>query len=160
MLIGMNLYLRTGRDNAADELVHGVTGRLGEGAPMSCFEPCAMAFLPGPHRSRTTQRGFVEAVDEVRVAANEEVQVEGPVVTGFHRAKAVENQRLPGKLGPEAFVKEDAVASESSEVACDRRVRGAGFVGDLTKARAGERAIEDRPEELGATQPVGGREGL
>ena len=81
-------------------------------------------------------------------------------MAGFHRAKTVENQRLPGKFGPEAFVIEHAVASESSEVARDRRVRGAGFVGDLTKARAGERAIEDRPEEFGATQPVGGREGL
>ena len=73
MLVGVNLYPRTGRDNTADEFVHGVAGRLGEGSPMFLFETCAMASLPGPHRSRTTQRGFVEPVDEVRVAANEEI---------------------------------------------------------------------------------------
>jgi hypothetical protein len=73
MLIGVNLYPRSRGDNSADEFAYGEAGRLGEGSPMLFFETCAMAFLPRPHRSRTTQRGFVEPVDEVRVAANEEV---------------------------------------------------------------------------------------
>jgi hypothetical protein len=57
-------------------------------------------------------------------------------------------------------VEEQAVAAEAVAEGPDRRVGDPVFPGNLTEGGAGDEAVEDGLEELGALQPVAGGEGL
>ena len=59
--------------------------------------------------------GVVEAVDIVG-DANEELQVEGPVMAGLERAEAVEHDRFLGRGWTQGLVEQQAVAAEALDV--------------------------------------------
>jgi hypothetical protein len=60
----------------------------------------------------------------------------------------------------ERFVEEKAVAAEAFGEALDGGVDDAELAGDLAVASAGDFGAEDGLEEVGASEPVGGGEGL
>ena len=52
------------------------------------------------------------------------------------------------------------VAAEPVTQGTDRRVGDLVFTGDLAKGGAGDEAVEDELEQVGALEPIGGGEGL
>jgi hypothetical protein len=87
--------------------------------------------LPGRHRPGSAELGVVEGVDEVG-AADEEVQVEGPVLGRLEGAQAIQNDRLSGTLArAQPLVEEETVAAEALDLALDGGVADAELEGDL-----------------------------
>ena len=62
--------------------------------------------------------------------------------------------------GPVGLVEEQAVTSQAFNMALNGGVGGLELKGDLSKGGAGEDAVEEGLEDLGAFEPVGEGEGL
>jgi hypothetical protein len=76
-------------------------------------------------------------------------------------AKAIEDQRLTRRPARAEFlVEEKTVAPEAFRLALEGGVRDAEFARDLAQSRAGEQAKEERAQQVGPLEPVGGGEGL
>jgi hypothetical protein len=157
--VGVDLGTGTRGHDPAHELPHGLPGRLGVGPSVAGLEAGTVAALAGPHRAASTKLRLVEAIDEVG-AADEDVEVEGPVVAGLGGAQAIEDQGLGGHLGAETLVKEQAVAAETLRVALQGGVGGAELVSDLAQGRAAEEAPEEGDQEVAAAEPIGRGKGL
>ncbi len=149
-----------GGDDAGDEFFHRAARGLGVGSPVTALELGALAPLRRRHRAAAAQLGVVEAVDEVR-GADQEVQVEGPVLPALEAAKAIEDQRLARRPArAQRLVQQQAVAPEALRLALEGGVRDAELPRDLAQPRAAEQAGEERAQQLRALEPVGGGEGL
>jgi hypothetical protein len=92
--------------------------------------------------------------------ADDEVQIEGPVLTELETTESVEDQGFPGDRGAEFLVDEQAVAPEPFHESEDGGMGNPVLLGDLTQSRTGENAQEDGAQEFGSAQPVAGGEGL
>jgi hypothetical protein len=137
-----------------------LAGRIRIGSAVSLLEHGAPRPLRGPHRPTAPQLDVVEAVDEER-RADDEVHVHGPVLAVFEGPEPVEDEGLGGRgFRAEAFVEEEAVATQAVREGPDGRVGDLMFPGDLAQCGAGDETMKDELEESGALQPVGRREGL
>ncbi len=124
------------------------------------LKPCALAPLLRRHASAAAQLGVVEAVDIVG-RADQQVQVKGPELPVLEAAEAIQGQRLarcPARA--ERLVQQQAVAPQALRLALEGGVRDAEFARDLAQPRAAEQAEEERAQQVGTLEPVGGREGL
>ena len=75
--------------------------------------------------------------------------------------EAIDDQRLADRGGRAVGGEiEQGVAREPGSQGHDGAVGAAGLAGDLAQAGAGEQTVEDRLEEFGPLQVVGGGEGL
>ncbi len=74
--------------------------------------------------------------------------------------EVVEGKRLLDLLGPQDFVEELAVATQSERMAGDGLGRGVMLAGDLPEGGALDQVVEDELQKLGALEPVGQTEGL
>ena len=118
------------------------------------------AALTGGERPAAAQLGVVEAVDVVR-SPDQEIQVEGPVLPGLEGSKTIEHEGLADDASrSELLVQQQTVTAESLRLALQCAGSHAEFAGNLAQARAGEQAREQRAQQVGALEPVAGREGL
>jgi hypothetical protein len=93
--------------------------------------------------------------------ADEEVHVEGPVLTVFEGSKAVEHQGFLGSLfGAKLFVEEQTVAAQAFGLELQGSVRDTQLSADLSEAGASDEAMEEDLQQIGVTEPIGGGEGL
>ena len=81
-------------------------------------------------------------------------------MTKLEGSESIENEGFEGNARPESFMEEQAVAAHAFSQAHDGRVGAPELPGDLAEGGTAERAVEDRNEEFGMSQPVGGGEGL
>jgi hypothetical protein len=87
--------------------------------------------------------------------------LEGEVLAELEGLEAVDDQGTRGRgQFPELQVQEHAVAAEAGEVSVDGRRRDVEAACDLAVAAAGDGGQEDLREQVGASEPVGGAEGL
>ena len=99
---------------------------------MSAFEKHSLLLLSGPHRAATAKLSLTHPVDIVR-GADQQVQVEGPVLAVLEGPETVEDQRFVGSpLGAELFVKEQTVAAETLRLVLQCAVCDAELSADLT----------------------------
>jgi hypothetical protein len=92
---------------------------------------------------------------------DEQVEIEGPVLAVLEGSKAVEDQRfLGGAPGSPLFMEEQTVSAETFGLALDGLVRDPELSADLTETGASDQAMEEGLEEVAASQPIGGGEGL
>jgi hypothetical protein len=76
-------------------------------------------------------------------------------------SKAVEDQRFVGGfLGTELFVEEQAVAAQTFGLVLQGAVCDAELSADLSQTGASHEAMEERFQEVGVAEPVGGGESL
>jgi hypothetical protein len=93
--------------------------------------------------------------------SDQQIQVEGPVLAVFEGPESVEDEGLSGRRpGSELLVEEQAMAAEAFGLTLQRAVGDTEFTADLSQARAADETVEEGFEQLGVSQPVGGREGL
>jgi hypothetical protein len=127
---------------------------------VSTLQDVALAELARPHRTAAAELGVIEAVDVVR-GADQEVEVEGPVLAVLEGANAVENEGFGrGAARPKRLEDEETVAPEALALALQAAVGEAYLAGDLAPGRAADEAMEERPEETGVLEPVSGGERL
>ena len=136
----------------------------GSARPCAASSSRATALLPGGHAALAAQAGVGEGVGEVTVGADVQVQVERVVLAEGEALEAVDDQRL-AEPGERLACRSSASRSRQwrpSRAAwrIRRAVGAAGLAGDLAVAGAGEDAMEQRLQQLGALQVVGGGEGL
>jgi len=99
---------------------------------MSAFEKHPLLLLSRPHRAAPTELRLPHPVHKVR-GADQEVQIEGPVLAVFEGSEAVEDQRFVGsRLGTELFVEEQAVAAQTFRLVLQGTVGDAELTADLT----------------------------
>jgi hypothetical protein len=111
VLIRVEVYPGAGGQLAGQELLHALAGGLGIGTAVQSLEAEALAPLEGGHRTAAPQLGVLETVEEVGLP-DQQVDVEGPVLTELEGAQAVEDQPLLGnRRGTQKLVEEQAVAS-------------------------------------------------
>jgi len=92
---------------------------------------------------------------------NEEIQVEGPVLTVLEGSKAIENEGFVGSLfRAKLFVEEQAVATQAFGLELQGAVRDAELTADLTQTGSTDEAMEKGFQEVGVAEPIGGGEGL
>jgi hypothetical protein len=150
----------SGGHNAAHQLLDGLLRGAGVGASVAGLEPDSLALLAGSHAAAAAQLGLVEAVDVVR-GADQEIEIEGPVVAGLQGAEAVEGQGLGGGgARPQVLVEEQAVAAQALDQALDGGMGHPELECDLAQAGAGEDAVVGGLQQLGVLEPVAGGEGL
>lgn len=117
-----------------------------------------LAFLPlgRPHRAAPPQLGLTEAIDVVG-RANEQVQIEGPVLAVLEGPEAVENEGLGGRFaGSQPLVEEQAVSAEALGLVLDGAVVDTELAADLAQARSADQTMKEPLEEVGVPEPVGG----
>ncbi len=152
-------HAASGHD-ASNQFLDTIPSGLGMGASMFLLEKGSLLALRWPHRATTAQFGLAHPVHEMR-GSDEQVQVEGPVLTVFEGSESVEHQGLVGGcLGAKLFMEEQAVAAEALRLMLKRAVGDAELAADLAKTRSPDEPVEERLEKLGVSQPVGGGEGL
>jgi hypothetical protein len=89
------------------------------------------------------------------------MDVHRPILAVLEGSKAIEDQRLIGRLiGKVLLMKEKTVSAEAVGQASNRGVGDASLARDLAKSRAGNQAMEDGLEEVASAEPVVGGEGL
>jgi hypothetical protein len=97
----------------------------------------------------------------LRRSPDQEIQIEGPVLPGLEGSKTIEHEGLADDISrSELLVQQQAVAAEPLRLALKCAGGHVEFAGDLAQARAGEQAREERAQQVGALEPVAGREGL
>jgi len=85
-----------------------------------------------PHHAAPAKLLLPHPVHKVR-GADQEVQIEGPVLAVFESPKAVEDQRFVGRLlGTKLFVEEQAVAAQTFRLVLQGTVGDAELTADLT----------------------------
>ncbi len=159
MLVRPHHRLPARRHDPAQELLHGLPGRLRGGTPEARLEAPPPGLLAGRHRAASPQGGVVEAVDVVGLA-DQQVQIEGPVVAGLEAAEAIEDQGLPGKARAPGLVEEQAVAAQALELVLDGGVGDLELLSHLAQALAATGAQEERLQEIALPQPVVGAKRL
>jgi hypothetical protein len=93
--------------------------------------------------------------------ADEQVDVEGPVLAVFEAAESIQGEGLGRNTPrPKLSMQEQTVPPQSLDLALDGRGMHTELPGDLAERRAPEHAKEQWLLEIGALEPVGGREGL
>ncbi len=87
--------------------------------------------------------------------------MEGVVLAVGEALEAVDHERfLEGRPGPVLLVVEQQLASQTPQMGQDGGGGAVEEAGDLPETGAGEQPLEDRGVKVGASQPVGGLEGL
>jgi hypothetical protein len=160
------VFIRPDRGSAAlghdpsHEFLNACSRCTGIGSTISAFEKGSLSLLSRPHRAATAKLSLAHPVHKVR-SADQQVQVEGPVLAVLESPKTVENQRFVWSgLGTELFVKEQAVTAETLRLVLQCAVGDAELATDLTQTGASDEAMEERLQEVGVAEPVGGGEGL
>ena len=93
--------------------------------------------------------------------ADQQVQVEGPILAVLKSSEAIENEGfVGGRLGTKLFVEEQAVATEAFGLELQGSVRDTQLSADLSEAGATDEAMEEGFQEVGVSEPIGGGEGL
>src|SRR5512139_388572 len=161
VLVGGDLCPRPGWDDASHELLHSLARGLGVGPPVGGLELAAPHPLGRSQGAATAKLRVAEAVDVVR-GADQEVELEGPVLAVLEGPQAVEHERLArgGVPRPQPLEEEQAVASEALALALDAAVGETELAGDLAQRRAAYQPMKERREQARVLQPVGGAEGL
>jgi hypothetical protein len=127
---------------------------------MSAFENGSLSPLSRPHRAATEKLSLAHSIHKVR-GADQEVQVEGPVLAVLESPKTVENERfIWSGLGTELFVEEQTVAAKTFRLKLQCAVCDSELAADLTQTGPSDEAMEERLQEVGVAEPIGGREGL
>ncbi len=127
---------------------------------MSVFEKHPLLLLSRPHRAAPAKLRLTHPVHKVR-GADQEVQVEGPVLAVFEGSKTVENNRFIGSLlGTKLFVEEQAVAAQTLCLVLQGTVGDTELTADLTQTGSSDEAMEEGFQEIGVSEPIGGGEGL
>jgi hypothetical protein len=138
VLIGVDRNRRTGRHDARHQLFDCAARGLGRGAAVLLLEPRASATLRRGERPAAAQLGIVEAVDVVG-GADQEIQIEGPVLARLEASKTIEHERLAEvTTRAELLVQQQAVASESLRLALQGAGRDVELARDLAQARAAD----------------------
>jgi hypothetical protein len=133
---------------------------LGSGTTVSAFEKHPLLLLSRPHRAASTKLRLTHPVHKVR-GADQEVQIEGPILAVLESTKAVENKRFVGsRLGTELFVEEQAVAAETFGLVLQGAVCDAELTADLAQTGTSDEAMEEGFQEVGVSEPIGRGEGL
>src|SRR5687767_4468919 len=88
-----------------------------------------------------------------------DVKARRVVLAGLEALEAVGGEGFGDSLGAVQLVVEQSMAAEAAGKAGDGLRGGLELGGDLAQSRAADKAMEDRNEQLGAMEPVGGQKG-
>ena len=147
-------------DDATKQLPDLFLSRLGVWSSELLFENPPLELLSRPHRATSSQLRIVEPVHEVG-CADQEIDVHRPVLAVLEGSKAIQDERLIGRvLWTFGLVEEQTVSPEAIGQTSHRGVRDARLSSDLTKSRTRNKAVEDGLEEIASAKPVVDGEGL
>jgi len=100
-------------------------------------------------------------VEEVRPLPHDEMEVAGVVLAELEGLETVGDEGLvEGSQLSESLLEEEAVSADSLALSLNGGGGDVEGACDLAEAGAGDGAVEDLGEEVGALEPVGGAEGL
>jgi hypothetical protein len=160
VFVGSNNDCAARLDDTAKQLLDLFLSRLGVRSSELLFENPPLELLSRPHRATSPQLGIVEPVDEVG-GPDEEIDVHRPVLTVLERSKAIEDERLIGRLcGTVFLLKEKTMSAEAIGQTSHCGVRDVRLSRNLAKSRTRNQAVEDRLEEIASSEPVVDGEGL
>jgi hypothetical protein len=133
---------------------------LGIGAAMACFEEGTSSLLRRGHPPLAAQLGERKCIHEVRLGSHRTVEMERVVLAIGEALEAIDHERLAQPTWPVLVEKEQGMTSQSRGLAHDRGRVTPRLTGDLAVARATQEPIEDRLEQRGTLEVVGGGEAL
>ncbi len=144
-----------------NELGHLLLDRLGIGSPISSLLFLALSPLPIGHPSLPSKLRVREGVEEVRVRPDRDMEVRRVVLAELERLEPIDHEGLPnGSPRAVDLLEEQAVTAEPLDLAGDGGGGDPELAGDLAVGGASEGPVKEEREEIGATEPVGGMEGL
>jgi hypothetical protein len=150
----------SGLDDTAKQLLDLFLSRLGVRSSELLFKNPPFDLLSRPHRATSPQLRIVEPVDEVG-CADQEIDVHRPVLAVLEGSKAIQDERLIGRLVRTILLmKKKTMSPEAVREASNRGVRDICLPCDLTKSRTRNQAMKDGLEEVASSEPVVDGEGL
>ncbi len=144
-----------------EELRHLFLDRLRVGSPVSRLLLLAPSSLSIGHPSLPSKLRVGEGVEEVRLRPDGHMEVHRVVLAELERLEPIDNERLfDGSPRTVELLEEQAMTAEPLDLAGDGGGGDPELAGDLAVGGAGEGPVKEEREQIGATEPVGGMEGL
>jgi len=163
VIIGVKQEVATRRhtlDQGFQQLGHTLLDRLGIGSTEERLELRAALLLAGGHRTLTPQRAVGEMIEEPRVRAGGEVDVEGEILGELKRLEAVDDQGFDQwQISEEITMEDQTMPTDTGEVPCRGGVADAEDASHLAQAWALTGPGGHASKDVSVAQPVGGREG-
>src|SRR5262245_13818931 len=159
MVVGVELAGAARKPTKPQEFCDLVSDRARIGTAERALELLTPLALERRHAALAPQRRIGEAIEEVRVLPDQDVEMKWEVLAVLEGLEAIEHDRFLDP-GPVLVLEQETVAPEPGDLVLHCRRADPDLASDLPKTRAGEDPVEKRSEEIGPSEPVVGCEGL
>src|SRR5262245_33638726 len=153
MVVGVEVAGAARKPTKPQEFCDLVSDRARIGTAERALEILAPTALECRHPALPPQRRIGEAIEEVRVLPDQDVEMKWEILAVLEGLEAIEHDRFLD-AGPQSVLEQETVTPEPGDLVLHCRRADPELASDLPKTRAGEHSVEERSEEIGPSEPV------